>query len=60
MASKGWKPIASAPRDGTAWTQHPAEHGDDFRWCYHITRGGAFTVMARPTHWQSLPPLPKD
>ncbi len=68
--SMEWQPIASAPRDGTAvlvtdgqiqrvaWTQHPSEHGDRFNWCYHVTRGGAFTVMTDPTHWQPLPAAP--
>lgn len=65
-----WRDIASAPRDGTAvlvtagglqrvaWTKHSAEAGNDGVWCYHIARGGPFTVMFGVTHWMPLPALP--
>ncbi|MBN8639326.1 MAG: hypothetical protein J0M07_28665 [Anaerolineae bacterium] len=70
----GWRPIKSAPRDGThiiAWrgTAHPP-HAESMYWCgfdgaEHGKCDGAWhwvqdgdAPKAGPTHWMPLPPAP--
>lgn len=62
----GWQPIATAPKDGTGIL---AVQGSNMRVCswtqcgwtfYQSKLGAPFVIMIAPTHWQPLPPPPRE
>ena len=64
--AEGWRPIESAPRDGTkvlaAWagTDHAevCECGDEGRWFYSYDGDSPTERQGEPTHWQPYAPPP--
>ena len=65
-----WQPIETAPKDGTdilvmtGETMHVVRwiniHGDFDYWAVDDNKHGPFTLRGKaPTHWMSLPEIPK-
>lgn len=66
-----WKPISSAPRDGTRylatdgddyWVENCPEGHEPGRWTYHSGRwrGAAMHFFSPATHWQAITKLKKE
>lgn len=65
-----WKPIETAPRDVeilvsngkwqfvAQWVKNP--YTDDERWMIARLENGESVLITDPTHWQPLPPPPKQ
>ena len=63
----GWRPIETAPKDGTYVLVFSNEDGVDKAYCDEgfwfrmatAEYGNEFWEIENPTHWQRLPPPPK-
>lgn len=69
MTMNNWKPITSAPKDGTSILAWTAEGICEVYWwggwnqnpCYSTYDGcGAAVLMCQPTHWMYLPEAPNE
>lgn len=64
----GWRPIETAPKDGThilVWMRHEAygfkaEGVDTARWTDHNGGGWVTWLSGTPTHWMPLPSAPTE
>lgn len=64
-AGSPWRPIATAPKDGTAILGWWAGECMIVNWCVFIERwesshDGEDLFMPEPTHWMPLPEGPKE
>lgn len=68
MSETGWRPIETAPKDGThirvrvrwqgrGWPE-PIYNDDEARWTDHNGGGWVHYVLGDPVEWMPLPPPP--
>lgn len=62
--TRGWQPMDSAPKDGTAIlilsesSEQRVGWWGTCGWTYYQKYGGTSIVMLKPTHWMPLPVAP--
>ena len=64
VPGEGWRPIETAPKDGTAILVAQTTPGDyegrvGVGWCWHVIWNCSDYPGLMPTHWRPLPDAPK-